>query len=121
MNEIHIVTDLAAVWKKSLPLKVALPVLSRFCSTPYELAKNGYIILEGFADRIRGPRRERPSLNQPARFGLTALKYLEQFVWSTLSAEDTLKEESARCLWNPIFNAAEESMKKPDRIRGITH
>lgn len=64
---------------------------------------------------MRAPRSVRRALMQLYDFSPTSLKHLEDSMLCTLSWENALEEQSAWSLWNPILNAALESIDKPDR------
>lgn len=64
---------------------------------------------------MKAPRKVLCVLNQPEPFDFVAIKVFEECMLSTLPGEDDWKDESARQLWNPIFNAAVESTDKTER------
>lgn len=45
----------------------------------------------------------------------------EDIMLFTIPGQYSLKEESARPVWNPLFSSFMETITKPDRDRGIVH
>lgn len=98
VNEYHSTTEVEAISDRSLLLKDEPLTLSLFAQRHAHLLKQGFTILESFAGLTQAPQRIRHALNQPDSFDSTTLRDLEDFILSTLSRKDALKEEYAHRL-----------------------
>lgn len=88
-------------------------------SVRYGLAQTGLHIFKKLHGLLRVFGSVRYALNQPVSFDSTTLKDLKDFMSSKFPGKDVMKVDSARRLWNFIFNGAIESIEKPDRDLGI--
>lgn len=114
-TENDIATEMTAICDKAFHLKNGLLVLSCFAQCCTNFLKRGYTVLEDFSDRIEAPQSVRRFFNQLYSFDSTTITDLEEFMLSTLSAEDTLEENYVQRLWKPIFNTTVLSIDKPDK------
>lgn len=69
---------------------------------------------------MRAPPQVHQALNQTDSFETRIVKQLEAFMLERIPGEEVLKEESARFLWNPVFNASVESTEKPDWFNRVS-
>lgn len=79
---------------------------------------HGYKFLEGFASSRQALLRVKLAFDQPDLFDYISLKDLKVTMLPMVSAEDNLREASARRLCCRIGITAVESSNKPKEVRG---
>lgn len=113
-NEQGVLIDEKGIWNNAQKRRARSLALSYFPKRRTEMLKEGYKIPGEFSDTMRALPRVRYALKKRDSFETKSLKQLEAFILEPCTGEEVLKKQSARVLWNPIFNADIEFIEKID-------